>query len=116
MNRRLSLVLATLLISSLLSSSAEGASARENYRTYCTQCHGTAGTGGGINTDSMSVQPRDHTDAKGMGALDDAGLKKAISEGGLSVAKSVLMPPWRSTLTEAEIDDLVSYLRELCKC
>ncbi len=95
---------------------AEAATARDNYRTYCAQCHGVNGSGGGVNTESMSVQPRDHTDAKGMSGLTDAKLKKAIAEGGLAVSKSVLMPPWRATFNDKELDALVGYLRELCKC
>jgi cytochrome c oxidase cbb3-type subunit 3 len=86
------------------------------YGTYCSQCHGINGSGKGINTQSMSVQPRDHTDPKGMSAISDAQLKKAIAKGGLSVSKSVLMPPWRATLSDEELDALVTYLRELCKC
>ncbi len=96
--------------------SAQDIDAKLIYHTYCTQCHGLDGSGKGINTASMSVQPRDHTDPKGMSAISDAQLKKAIAKGGLSVSKSVLMPPWGETLTDEELDSLVGYLRELCKC
>ncbi|MBE9528702.1 MAG: cytochrome c [Proteobacteria bacterium] len=95
---------------------ATGATAKDNYRTYCAQCHGVNGAGGGVNTESMNVQPRDHTDAEGMSAISDAQLRKAISEGGLAVSKSVLMPPWRSTFSDKELDALVEHLRVLCKC
>jgi cytochrome c oxidase cbb3-type subunit 3 len=95
---------------------AQGVDAKLIYRTYCTQCHGLGGGGKGVNTQSMSVQPRDHTDPKGMSAISDAQLKKAIAKGGLSVSKSVLMPPWGATLNDEELDALVSYLRDLCKC
>jgi len=64
----------------------------------------------------MSVQPRDHTDAGGMGGLSDDRLFKAIKEGGPAVTKSVLMPPWGGVLSDAEIHDLVRYLRVLCAC
>jgi cytochrome c oxidase cbb3-type subunit 3 len=94
----------------------QGVDAKLIYKTYCTQCHGLNGSGKGINTQSMSVQPRDHTDPKGMSAISDAQLKKAIAKGGLSVSKSVLMPPWGATFNNEELDSLVSYLRELCKC
>ncbi len=100
----------------LTSLSAYGVDAKLIYRTYCTQCHGLDGSGKGVNTESMSVQPRDHTDPKGMSAISDAQLRKAIAKGGLSVSKSVLMPPWGATFNDEELDALVSYLRELCKC
>ena len=109
------LLLAVMLITAT-APAVDAATAKQNYRTYCAQCHGTSGSGGGVNTESMNVQPRDHTDAEGMSAISDAQLKKAISEGGLAVSKSVLMPPWRATFSDKELDALVEYLRILCKC
>lgn len=90
--------------------------AADNYKTYCSQCHGSHGNGKGANARDMSVQPRDHTDAKAMAARSDEQLFKVIKEGGLAIEKSVLMPPWADTFSDQEIHDLVGYLRELCKC
>lgn len=90
--------------------------AEDNYKTYCWQCHGMAGNGQGINVRDMSVQPRDHTDAKHMSSLSDEEIFKAIKKGGESVQKSVLMPPWGDTFTDEESFDLVQYLRSLCRC
>jgi len=39
-----------------------------------------------------------------------------IKEGGFAISKSVLMPPWGDVFTDDEINDLVKYLRDLCKC
>ena len=86
------------------------------YKMYCWQCHGMSGNGRGVNTPYMNVQPRNHSSKKEMKKLPDKQLRKAISHGGLSVAKSVEMPPWNHTLTEEEIESLVKYLRSLCKC
>lgn len=88
----------------------------DNYKAYCVQCHGSEGTGKGLNVRDMSVVPRDHTDAKSMSGRSDETLFKAIKEGGPSIDKSILMPPWGSTLSDEEINDLVQYLRMLCKC
>jgi cytochrome c oxidase cbb3-type subunit 3 len=90
--------------------------APDNYKTYCVQCHGMQGNGKGVNIRDMSVQPRDHTDAKAMSGRTDAELFKVIKEGGLSIDKSVLMPPWGDTLSDDEIHDMVQHLRTLCKC
>jgi len=90
--------------------------AKDNYKTYCVQCHGLEGSGNGINVADMSTQPRDHTDAKEMSARTDQELFKVIKEGGQAITKSVLMPPWSSTLSDEEIKDLVKYLHHLCKC
>jgi len=86
------------------------------YNTYCAQCHGLNRNGKGINSPQMSVQPRDHTDAKGMGDIPDDELEHAIRDGGLAVNKSVLMPNWGKVLSDEEIKELVKYLRAVCKC
>lgn len=91
-------------------------SAADNYKTYCVQCHGMKGNGNGINVRDMSVQPRDHTDAKAMSGRSDDTLFKVIKEGGPSIDKSILMPPWGDTFSDDEIRDLVQHLRLLCKC
>jgi cytochrome c oxidase cbb3-type subunit 3 len=91
-------------------------SAEDNYKAYCVQCHGMEGNGKGINIRDMSVQPRDHTDAKSMSGRSDDMLFKVIKEGGTSISKSNLMPPWAGTLSDEEIKDLVQHLRTLCKC
>jgi len=70
----------------------------------------------GVNVRDMSVQPRDHSDAKEMSTRSDADLFKAIKEGGQAITKSVLMPPWDGVLTDDEIHRLVRYLRKLCRC
>ncbi|MEE9194988.1 MAG: cytochrome c [Alphaproteobacteria bacterium] len=92
--------------------------AEETYRLYCAQCHGTRGNGQGINqtADGLAVSPRDHTNAQQMSKLNDGELRLAIAEGGDAVQKSELMPAWGKTLSAEEIDDLVVFLRKLCKC
>lgn len=86
------------------------------YDTYCVQCHGVNRDGNGVNAEYMSTQPRDHGDAKGMRDIPDDQLFEAIRDGGLAVDKSVLMPAWKSVLSDEEIRGLVAYLREVCEC
>lgn len=90
--------------------------AEHNYDTYCAQCHGSQRNGKGVNAPSMAVQPRDHSDAKAMGDLPNDQIFKAIKEGGTAVNKSVLMPTWGKVLNDDEINEMVAYLREVCKC
>lgn len=90
--------------------------AADNYKAFCIQCHGMEGNGKGINIRDMSVQPRDHTDAKAMSARSDDQLFKVIKEGGTSISKSILMPNWGDVLSDEEIRDMVLHLRKLCKC
>jgi cytochrome c oxidase cbb3-type subunit III len=110
------ILFAILLAASVQLEAHAGETAADNYKTYCVQCHGSQGNGKGINIRDMSVQPRDHTDAKAMSTRSDESLYKVIKEGGLSITKSVLMPPWEGTLSDEEIKDMVQYLRTLCKC
>ncbi len=112
--KQLILICSTLLLTLSVSVNAE--TAKDNYRTYCVQCHGLEGGGKGSNVADMSTQPRDHTDAKEMSARTDQELFKVIRDGGQSISKSVLMPPWSSVLTDEEINDMVNYMHELCKC
>jgi cytochrome c oxidase cbb3-type subunit 3 len=108
-------LLAAILLAASVQAQAKETAA-DNYRAYCVQCHGMQGNGNGINIRDMSVVPRDHTDAQAMSARSDDILFKAIKEGGSSISKSVLMPPWGATLSDEEIKELVQHLRMLCKC
>lgn len=97
--------------------SANAATAEENYRFYCSQCHGLDGKGDGPNaTKSQPVSPRDHTSAPEMNKLTDEDIINAITDGGPATSKSSLMPPFGKTLSKQEIVALKDYLRKLCKC
>ncbi len=96
---------------------ALAAKAEDNYKFYCSQCHGLSGDGKGPNsTETQPVSPRDHTDGVGMAKLPDADIINVIKGGGKATGKSSMMPPFSKTLTEKEITDLKDYLRKLCKC
>jgi cytochrome c oxidase cbb3-type subunit 3 len=86
------------------------------YDTYCAQCHGVNRNGKGVNTVALSVQPRDHSDPKGMSSLPREEMLGAIRNGGASVNKSSLMPPWNSVLTDEQIEHMADYLHHVCGC
>lgn len=116
---RFGAVLGAVIAAALLSQNeGHAATAQENYRLYCVQCHGTTGNGQGINQTAggLAVSPRDHSSAAEMSKLTDEELRTAIAKGGEAVTKSELMPPWGEVLRAEEIDDLVVHLRKLCKC
>ena len=112
------LVLASCFVLPAHAADANGqyAKAVRNYDTYCVQCHGINRNGRGINSRDMSVQPRDHTDAKTMGDIPENEILKVIKEGGLAVNKSVLMPAWGNVLNDMEIREMAAYLRHVCNC
>lgn len=86
------------------------------YDTYCAQCHGVQRNGKGVNTIGLSVQPKDHSDPAGMSSLPRDEMIHAITDGGASVNKSALMPPWSSVLTHEQIEHMADYLHYVCKC
>lgn len=110
--RRLSLV--PLLLAGLAFSASADDRGRALYQIYCTQCHGVAGDGGGINAPHMSVVPRDHTDRSEMSGRSDADLAEVVKGGGKAINKSILMPAWGGSLTDEDIEALVRHLRVLC--
>tara|TARA_B100002003_G_scaffold71405_1_gene66536 strand:+ start:454 stop:837 length:384 start_codon:yes stop_codon:yes gene_type:complete len=87
------------------------------FKFYCAQCHGLTGKGDGPNvTKDFPVSPRNFTNAKEMDKLSDADLKNVIMDGGPSVSKSPMMPPWGKTLSVEQVDGLIKHLRGICKC
>lgn len=87
------------------------------FKFYCSQCHGLEGKGDGPNvTKDFPVSPRNFTNAEEMNKLSDADLKNVILDGGPSVSKSPMMPPWGKTLTVEQVDELIKHLRTLCNC
>lgn len=86
------------------------------YNTYCAQCHGVNRNGKGVNTVGLSVQPKDHSDTASMSSIPREQMARAVREGGASVNKSALMPPWSSVFTDEQIDQMVDYLIYVCKC
>lgn len=93
------------------------ATAEENFRWFCAQCHGLEGRGDGINhTPDVPVKPRNLTDPKDIGQFSDEEMVATITKGGAVNDLSAIMPPWGDRLSEAEIRDLVRFIRALCKC
>ncbi len=114
---RLSVFAALLLTLGLVGGMARSAGVEQTFEFYCAQCHGTDGKGKGPNvTKDFATSPRNFTNAKEMDKLSDADLKNVIIDGGPSVGKSSLMPPWGKTLTGEDVDALVGHLRKLCQC
>ncbi len=86
---------------------------RSKYSAYCASCHGPEGKGDGPAAASLSPKPRNLADPDYMGKLSDEYLEKVIMQGGAAVGKSPMMPAWSGTLSEADVRNIVSFLREL---
>lgn len=83
---------------------------RDVFLHYCQICHGTEGLGDGFNSTNLAVVPRDFSDAGFWQEATDERLMLAISAGGTSVDKSVLMPAWGHTLSKQQIQDVIAHL------
>lgn len=89
---------------------------RDLYLRYCARCHGSDATGEGPRTADMSPPPRDLTTGRykyksaGPGYPPTAGdLFRTIAQG----VPGSAMPAWGDALEEAQIWNLVAYLRTL---
>jgi len=101
----------------LAAGTAQAADDKQLYEFYCAQCHGLSGKGDGPNvTQDFKTDPRNFTSVADMEKLSDADIKNVITDGGAAVSKSELMPPWGKTISAADIDKLVAYVRKFCNC
>lgn len=89
---------------------AEG-QGRRLFVHYCATCHGDAGKGDGQNASNLNPPPPDMTTSKG--GRDAAYIRKAIAEGSAAIGRSPLSPPWGRSLSQQQIDYLVTYCESL---
>ena len=112
-------IIATMAFGLALSAagSAQAADAKQVFEFYCAQCHGVNGDGKGVNVGKdFATDPRNFTIAADMEKRTDDDIRGVIKDGGPSISKSPLMPPWGATLSAAEVDSLLAHIRQLCKC
>jgi mono/diheme cytochrome c family protein len=86
------------------------------YGRICSNCHGKSGGGDGWNAAYLPVRPTVHADATYMSSRSDRTLYDGIATGGYTLDRSNRMPPFGETLSGAQIDSLVHYIRKLCDC
>jgi mono/diheme cytochrome c family protein len=81
---------------------------------HCIRCHDSESTPERVsNHDNLDPQPHAFTDGAILNAMSDANLLAIIGHGGPALNKSPQMPPYGNTLTAAEMDALVAYLRAM---
>lgn len=85
------------------------------YATNCASCHGAAGAGDGPAAVALVPKPARHDDGAYMNALTNEHLFRVVKEGGPAVGKSPLMAPWGGMLSDAQIWDVVAFVRTLAK-
>ena len=90
--------------------------AQQMFNTMCATCHGADGTGNGPAAESLSVKPRNYTDAAWQASVTDDLLKQTIVLGGQGMGKSPLMPGNPQLKDDPEtLDGLVRIIRGFAK-
>lgn len=102
-------VTAGLLLLNLTVLSASGQEVKQLYEQTCAMCHGVSGKGDGPT--SQVLQPKPANLATVLKDKDDAYLTKLLKGGGASVGKSPLMPSYQGTLSDAQIQSVIQYVK-----
>ena len=79
---------------------------------YCERCHDPESTVERVsNYDNLEVKPHPFTEGETLNKMSDADLTSIITYGGPALNKSALMPAWGNTLSKADTQALISYIR-----
>ena len=100
-------VAAVLLFALTGMAAGEGAAAGKGiFTSKCALCHGADGTGNTAVGKNLKIKNLNSPEVQN---LSDADLKAVITTG------KNKMPPFKGKLTDAQIDQVLAYIRELGK-
>lgn len=89
----------------------DAAAGKAKFDMLCSPCHGPGGLGDGAAAAALNPKPRNLT----MTIKTDDELKKTIKEGGAAVGLTATMPAWGAALSDADIANVVAFIRSLKK-
>ena len=95
------------------SAASDAKAGRQVHVSNCQRCHGPQGKGDGPAGKLLKTKPADWTNKQKMSGLSDDYLYKIISGGGGSAGKSTLMPAFKGKLSDAQIRDVIAFIRSL---
>ena len=96
-----------------VASAPDAARGKLQFETYCVACHGPRGDGDGPAGVALDPRPAHIGDRAYMSPKTDAYLFDVIKNGGAFVGRSAMMAPWGGTLSDAQIRDVIAYVRSL---
>ena len=89
-----------------LVTAVEAGDGRSLFGERCAGCHGATGAGDGPAAAAFDPPPRNFRDAAFWRDRSGANIRRVVREG----KPGTLMPPFAGTLSDAEIDAVVSYV------
>jgi cytochrome c6 len=92
---------------------AAAPTARDNYKTHCTSCHGSDGKS--QTRLGKKSGAKDLSDKVALSKLSDVEVFKTIKEGRKNNKGEEKMEPFGDDLSDPEINELVAYVRTLAK-
>jgi mono/diheme cytochrome c family protein len=95
----------------------DAAAGAKIFAEKCTRCHGKNGEGNGPDLAKLhpASSPVNWTRAVVMKQWSDKEIVDIITKGGKAVGSSPIMPPFAGKLTDAQIQDLLAFIRSLAK-
>jgi mono/diheme cytochrome c family protein len=79
---------------------------------YCARCHDPESTPERVsNHDNLTAKPHAFTDGAALNPMSDADLASIVGHGGPALNKSPEMPPYGYTLSKADVEALIAYIR-----
>lgn len=104
-----------IFVASTVLAAGDPVAGKAKYDTLCVTCHGASGAGDGVAAASLNPKPRNFSDKAAMSTRTDDQLSAVIKNGGASAGLSASMPPWGAMLNDADIANVVAYIRTLAK-
>ena len=117
-----SAIAALLAVGTAAHAAGDAAKGKAIFTANCASCHGDGGKGDGPVGAALNPHPRDFT--KGEFKFDaakdgkpgsDAALTNVIKNGAGVYGGSPLMAPWGGTLSDADIQNVIAYVRTFKK-
>jgi len=105
-------ILMTIAACAAMLVSASAADVKETWDKECAKCHGPDGKGDTKMGKKLEI--KDFTDAKYQDSLKDDAMAKAIKDG-VKQDEKTRMKAYGETLSDAEIKDLVAFVRKFKK-
>ncbi len=95
----------------------DAAAGAKIFAERCARCHGKEGKGNGPDLAKLhpTSSPVDWTRAVVMKQWSDKEIVDIITKGGKAVGSSPVMPPFGGKLSDAQIQDMLAFIRTLAK-